>query len=370
MKPTNLFKFLSEPSSDPKISYDEFNSLCSNLRLSVEDELITKKIGQAISENRAPFVWGHQEKHFLDKCHDDDIVPYLIYRYKMSHYPTEKIVSDFPVYLLIEPASPCNLRCTMCFQVDKTFTKKKYMGYMDLNLYKKIIDDAAAGGTRAITFASRGEPLLHKELPEMLQYAADKKCFFDIKINTNGTKLTTEIAHAILKAGVSIVVISVDSSKPEEYESIRVGAKFDQVLENIKNFVDIRKNFYPDCRTEIRVAGVKVSEKQDEVEFNNFWSQIVDTVAITATEERWDTYNNEEKTIDTPCSYLWERMYIWWDGLANPCDVDYKSQLAVGHTTVDSIRSIWHSAQYKALRSAHLEQLRNNYIPCDRCGVS
>ena len=34
--------------------------------------------------------------------------------------------------------------------------------------------------------------------------------------------------------------------------------------------------------------------------------------------------------VQTPCSELWRRMYIWWDGLANPCEVDFKSILQLG----------------------------------------
>ena len=40
-----------------------------------------------------------------------------------------KIITDFPLYLLIEPTSICNLRCVMCFQTDKSFgAEKKFMG--------------------------------------------------------------------------------------------------------------------------------------------------------------------------------------------------------------------------------------------------
>ena len=54
-----------------------------------------------------------QESHFLNH-HDSEIwAQYLIFRYKFKNYPKNKIVTDFPIYLLIEPVSSCNLRCTM-----------------------------------------------------------------------------------------------------------------------------------------------------------------------------------------------------------------------------------------------------------------
>ena len=69
------------------------------------------------------------------------------------------------------------------------------------------------------------------------------------------------------------------------------------------------------------------------------------------------------------CDYLWERMYIWFDGICNPCDVDYKSFLKVGNLKQNTIKEIWHSAQYENLRKEHLQKKRSKFNPCDRCGI-
>ena len=112
-----------------------------------------------------------QEIHFLNNNSEKVWSDYLIFRYKFKVYPKQKIVSSFPIYLLIEPVSSCNLRCIMCFQIDDTFnSNKEFMGHMDLKLFKKIIDEAESNGTKAITLASRGEPTLHPKLDEMLEF--------------------------------------------------------------------------------------------------------------------------------------------------------------------------------------------------------
>ena len=44
--------------------------------------------------------------------------------------------------------------------------------------------------------------------------------------------------------------------------------------------------------------------------------------------EKWNTYENDlHPELNKPCELLWNRMYIWFDGKANPCDSDYKSYL-------------------------------------------
>ena len=65
------------------------------------------------------------------------------YRYKYKIYSEEQILEAYPPCIQIEPTSVCNYRCVMCFQKDKTFSKKSsgHMGNMSLDLFKKIIDE-------------------------------------------------------------------------------------------------------------------------------------------------------------------------------------------------------------------------------------
>ena len=86
--------------------------------------------------------------------------------------------------------------------------------------------------------------------------------------------------------------------------------------------------------------------------------------------ERWDTYNNSiHEDITEPCENLWDRMYIWYDGKVNPCDADYKSYLSYGNVKNLSILETWNSEIINKLRKDHLNKLRLNHKPCDRCGV-
>ena len=257
----------------------------------------------------------------------------------------------------------------MCFQVDKTFTRKPYMGLMDINFYKKIIDECKDNGTKAITLASRGEPTLHPKLPDMLDYAKDK--FLELKLNTNATKLNEKLIRAILKSNVNELTYSVDESEKEKFEKIRVNANFDQVVNNIKLFNKIRKEEFPNSVTTTRISGVLVNKNQNQEKITNFWKETVDHVVFVKCQSRWDTYNNQKEKIDTPCNFFWERFYIWFDGITNPCDVDYKSLLSPGKLEYgkNSIKEIWNSKELNKLRNVHLSGNRSRINPCDRCGL-
>jgi radical SAM protein with 4Fe4S-binding SPASM domain len=312
------------------------------------------------------FQLSHQEVEWLAKNPKNIWLDYITYRYQFKVYPKMRKLLDFPLYLLIEPTPICNIRCTMCFQVDPIFNTKAYRDFMDIDLFKSLVDQAVEGKCRAITLASRGEPTLHPKFGEMLQYLNESK-IMDIKVNTNATRLTEKLIHNILSAGVHEVVFSVDAATKKTYEEIRVGGKFDQVVRNIELFNEIRKRDYPNSRTVSRITGVKIREDQDLGQMQEFWSKRVDQVAMKNAILRWDSYNNPPSDEKRPCSLLWERLYIWSDGTANPCDFDYQSKLAIGNINDRPIREIWQGDGYNKLRENHEKAMRNSVFPCDRC---
>ncbi len=362
-------EFLSEENFKNYLSKitDKVIQLISNYEPKKDHE--KNKIDQIINNiHKRIFKLNLHELNFLLKAPDKLWVPYILFRYDFNRLANEHIYTKFPLYLLIEPTSICNLRCVMCFQSDKSFgSEKSFMGRMNMDLFKNIVDQAVEGGTKAVTLASRGDPSLNKSIEEMLDYMNGK--FLELKLNTNGILLTEKMSRSILKNQVTDLVFSIDSYEKENYEQIRRKAKFEKVVSNIKSFMNIRKNEFPNHRTTVRVSGVKVDERQDRKKYNDFWAELVDYTGLVDMQTRWDTYNNETLPSDQllPCGDLFERMYIWWDGTVNPCDVDYKSTLALGNVKFQSIKDIWNGDAYTKLRKKHLYGKRSDYKVCGQC---
>lgn len=366
--PPGRFHALGAESTKFPFTAADLTTLAAGRTLTSEDQGILNEIITALAEGSLPFSWGAYNNAFIRQNDRSRWLDYVIYRFKFDVYPRRHVVADFPIYLLIEPTSACNLRCVMCFQSDKTFTKAPFMGVMDIGLFRDVIDQAVEGGTRAITLASRGEPTMHRHLGKMLDYISGK--FFEVKLNTNATRMTDELSRTILATGVNQLVFSVDAHEKELYEAIRLRGKFDQVLANVQRFEQIRAEEFPESTLSTRISGVYLDEKQEKGGFRAFWENICDEVGYVQALTRWNTYENDpHPDLSHACHYLWERLYVWFDGTCNPCDADYKSFLSPGNVRDTSLRDIWHGEGLTKLRRQHTEGRRIERVPCDRCGI-
>lgn len=293
---------------------------------------------------------------------------YLLYRYKFNYYPRKKVSSQFPTVLCIEPTSICNLRCTMCFQSDENFSKNKEMqGNMSLEMFKKIIDEGKNYGLSSIVLASRGEPMLNKNIFEMIRYAKENGVI-DIKMNTNATLMNEKKCRKLLESGLDNLVFSVDSPNKEEFERIRRGANFDKIINNIKTFNRIRSEEFPNSKLRTRISMVVLDEKQDINFAEKFWGNLVDEFAFRNVINRLYIYDKENLKTTRPCSLLWERLYIWFDGKISLCDEDYMSNLSPGIYPEDgTIHDIWTGDYLNSIREKHLNSRKNDLHPCDKC---
>ena len=299
---------------------------------------------------------------------DKDLAKYLVHRYRYEIFPTLKKLDQYPPYLQIEPSSICNYRCVFCFETDKSFTKKAngYMGQMKIDLFKEIID-TVENKVEFISLASRGEPLACSDIDKMLEYTEGK--FLNLKINTNASLLNEKKCHSILSGGVKTVVFSADAAKEPLYSKLRVNGNLERVLKNIKLFKKIKETQYPKKKIITRVSGVKYSKDQDINSMENLWGELVDQVYFVNYNTWESIYETKPNKLLDPCSDLWRRMFIWWDGKINPCDSDYKSKLSTGDFFNGNLSKMWLSTNYQNLRNSHLNKKRQSISPCNSCIV-
>lgn len=304
----------------------------------------------------------------MSRLTDEEIPLFLHHRYRYDVFPEKKILDEYPPCIQIEPSSICNLRCKFCYQTDESFSniKSPFMGTMDLNMFESIIDSIESK-VHFVTLASRGEPLLCKELPDMLKYTKNK--FLSVKINTNALLLTDQILHSVFSSNIATLVLSIDSADKSVYEDLRVNGRFSVLTKKLMLLSKI-KSLYPNSKTIVRISGVYVSSDQSLDKMVDIWGSFVDQLVYVKYNPWENIYTSDFTDVATPCSDLWRRLFIWQDGSVNCCDSDYKSTLLKGFSLNGlSLPEIWHHSIYNNYRNLHLTAKRNTVSPCNRCSV-
>ncbi|MBW1711785.1 MAG: radical SAM protein [Deltaproteobacteria bacterium] len=143
--------------------------------------------------------------------------------------------AGLPIYLMIEPASVCNLRCPYCSVLQTS--KRVPSGIMNLDDYKTLIDSILSrpGYYPPLDLFYRGEPLINPHFAEMAAYAGERG--LSVGTSTNATLLSAKVGQAILDSGLEVMIVSFDGADKASYEAHRVGAVFEEVVEGLRAFI-------------------------------------------------------------------------------------------------------------------------------------
>ena len=106
---------------------------------------------------------------------------------------------------------------------------------LDFSIFKKMIDTVQ--DLQHIELQGEGEPLLHPQFFEMVDYIHTRFPTAEISFITNGSLFTTENISRILNSHIHTILISVESPDEDEFQQIR-GGKFSRVKRGIKELVE------------------------------------------------------------------------------------------------------------------------------------
>lgn len=143
------------------------------------------------------------------------------------------ILESGPLTAIISVGSRCNLRCQMC---SRTINKVKGTD-MPWSVFEKCFEFLPT--LQMAKLIGAGEPFLNPDYFMMLEIT--KSFGLATETVSNGTLITDEIAERIVKSGLGSLCISLDGADPATYESIRRGARFDQVIEGIRRINHYKK---------------------------------------------------------------------------------------------------------------------------------
>jgi len=147
-----------------------------------------------------------------------------------------------PYHFEIDITGDCNLRCLTCPQGNKKKHRPKYT-MMSLDNYKAVLSKLMLELPLLsdVQIYSWGEPLLNKNLPEIINYTVENGIAIAISSNLS---LTCDL-ESIIKAKPTWFRVSLSGSDQEMYSVVHRGGNLDLVIKNMRILAELRKKWAP-----------------------------------------------------------------------------------------------------------------------------
>jgi radical SAM protein with 4Fe4S-binding SPASM domain len=290
---------------------------------------------------------------------------YLKNRIRWHFLPRLHSVSKFPSHVDIELSSLCNLNCPMCYTTTDKFKTKVNGTNMSFDLYKKIIDECAENNLYSIRLSLRGEAFLNKDIFNMIKYAKEKG-IKEVSSLTHGGFLDEKKFEQLIDLKLDWLTISFDGIG-ETYDKIRYPLKFEDSVEKIKRYQEIKK-IRGVVKPVIKIQTVWPAISKNPQEFYDIFNPITDQIAANPL---IDYLGNDTDVVfekNFTCPQLWERLVIGADGHVMLCANDEMESHTLGDVNTESLFEIWHGKKLTNAREIHVKHLGTKEIePCKHC---
>ena len=308
----------------------------------------------------------------------------------------------------------CNYNCIMCEEHSELRSKARARTprRMDIELLQKVVAECASNGLQELIPSTMGEPLLYKHLPKIITLC--RKLGVKLNLTTNGSfpgRGAMDWAELIVPVG-SDVKVSWNGASKEVQERIMQGSSFEENLENLKAFIQVRDRvaagggnyccvtlqltFMEDNLDEIPdIVRMAISLGVDRVKGHHLWvhnAQMRDQDIRREPESmgRWNAVVREchelaeghikltnfheldpehgvELHPDGICPFLGKEAWVNWEGRFDPCCApdDLRQKLGTfGNAKEAGLLSLWQSSDYRKLISNHME-----HALCKACNM-
>lgn len=285
------------------------------------------------------------------------------------------VVQIFPIYA-------CNFSCEYCF-LSIPMKERGFVSdwpIMKFDLFKKFVDEFSLfpNKLKVLRFVGMGEPLLHRQIADMVAYAVSKNVADKVELLTNGSLLTPSMSDALIAAGLSRMVISIQGLTKETYRAIsHVDIDFEKFVANLTYFYEHKTSTH----VYIKIVDYALPNPEDEQRYYKLFGDICDSIAIEnavpimpgvdydkvlkSSRMKETQFGLPVATIEV-CPQAFFTMQINPDGKVVPCyQISYPA--IMGDTNHQTVQEIWNGEEYQRFRSSMLEGRSVANPVCSRC---
>jgi radical SAM protein with 4Fe4S-binding SPASM domain len=321
-----------------------------------------------------------------------------------------------PTCLYLEVTNECNLTCKTC---PLTYGRVEAPALLTLEKVRLLVAQFPSA-TRMVLHGI-GEPLLNKELPDIISYltAAGKYVLF----NSNATLLNARWQQALIDSQLDEYRVSLDATTPESYAEVRGKPMFSLILQNLESFITLKQRLHAvKPRVSLWLTGLKETLAElpeflriahrlgiEEVYLQRlvYWQDDNRDKLATSEQSLFQSLRHEEEAIihasealakhlgirfeasgaTTPqqsiqqtedprpwarCMRPWTVMYITANGSVFPCCIapfstESLPSITLGNAFEEPLAAIWNAERYQQFRRALLSD--EPHHSCRGCGA-
>ena len=233
----------------------------------------------------------------------------------------------------VELTNRCNLRCGMC-PMGKLARPDADMAW---SLVEKVAADFRGHRIRTSWLHEMGEPLLYPRLPEAIDL------FPGCSVSTNAINLDAEYGRDLLETSLRRIRLCVDTVNPRVYPFIRRGGIYEEVVENIRTFLDLSAGH--DIRVEIQRMITLQTAHETVEQFEEFFhlDRYPQARVIEKTCEGLDTSDAtdlHEAYYGCFQGYPFRWFIVLADGRVTHCCYDSDGAQAIGDLRTQTVQEI------------------------------
>ena len=296
---------------------------------------------------------------------------------------------------------PCNFGCPNCPYTDtnselRTFYREHHGDLLPVELWNKMAIECGEYGAW-MRCTGGGEPMLHPQMVEMIEYAKEKGA--RVWLNTNGSMFGPTPKHReklrrVIDAGIDLIEFSMDAGDAEIYAQVRPPRGgmtrspeewFGKQVDNVRSAIAIRRELGRTTRIVVSIIRQEIIEGRLD-EAKDFWLNDVGVdEVITRKFLNWDdnTIINLGKSLDKhlyaelptekkePCVWPFERMNVDTLGRIALCgqDISFRTATQFPNAKEASLKEIWQGETFNWYRQMHLDGRGAEAWPCRGCSA-
>lgn len=294
--------------------------------------------------------------------------------YALSLFGSVRIVHR-PMFVSVEPAAICQLHCPECPVGVRKGERLADRGerFMSCEVWERVLEQITPYA-HTVQFYFQGEPILNKDLPQMICEAHEKGLY--TIVSTNAQAMTAELAEKLVQAGLSKIIVSMDGLTEESYGAYRVGGSLAQCMHALSWLRASKDRLHGNTTIELQCLRLRSNEHEwkelkkrykalgaDRLVFKT--AQLYDYSnghPLMPSDERYSRYTKgtdgryHRKPIGRGCLRVWSGVVITTTGEVLPCCYDKAHAHAYGNIMKESLEALFSNERALAFRKAVLKQ--------------